>query len=75
MIALNKAETGQDYLVTWMMGAIAPFLRNGFDLKENTVVHVFRRFHDGSAIICYNGRRIAIGADTAHAVKLEPLVA
>ena len=70
MIALSKAESGHEYLVTWMMGTIAPFLRNGYDLKENTVVHVSRRFRDGSAIIKYGGKRTAIGADTAYAVKL-----
>ena len=75
MIALDKAESGNDYLVTWMMGAASNLLRNGFGLKENTVIHVARSYRDGSAIISYDGKRVAIGSDTAYSVKLEPLSA
>lgn len=75
MIALNSAETGKNYLVTWMMGSNAALLREGFGLKENTVVHITRRFGDGGVIIAFGGKRLAICNDVAHSVKLEPFAA
>lgn len=75
MIALDNAETGKNYLVTWMMGRNAALLRDGFGLKENTVIHVTRRFDDGGVIISFDGRRLAICHDVANSVKLEPFAA
>lgn len=75
MIALNDAETGKDYLVTWIMGRTGSLLRNEFDLKENTLIHVTRHFQDGGVIISFGDKRLAICKDVAYSVKLEPFAA
>ena len=72
MVSLQNAKSGRKYRVAWLLGAYAGFLSRQWNLCVDDRLNVIE--NNGSTLIvkCH-GKTIAMSADVAGSVKMEPI--
>ena len=72
MVSLQNAKSGRKYRVTWLLGAYAGYLSRKWNLCVDDRLNVIEN-NGNTLIVKCHGKTIAMSADVAGSVKMEPI--